>query len=72
MTASISLLSIVLLAFSALWRVGAAPANFTLDRTAREVLARAVPAGPHWAAYSDKYVGTTPPDASLLSGFNVL
>ncbi|KAF7370598.1 Glycoside hydrolase family 18 protein [Mycena sanguinolenta] len=44
-----------------------------LGQQARDVLARATPAAPHWVVYSDQYVsGTTgPPAASALNGFNV-
>ena len=44
------------------------------DLTPRELVARATPAPPHWVVYGDKYVsGTTgPPDASAITGFNVL
>ncbi|KAJ6518811.1 glycoside hydrolase family 18 protein [Mycena sanguinolenta] len=44
-----------------------------LGQQARDVLARATPAAPHWVVYGDEYVsGTTgPPAASALKGFNV-
>ncbi|KAI0343059.1 glycoside hydrolase [Trametopsis cervina] len=52
----------------------AAPSNFDgLGKTARDILARATPAAPHFVAYSDKFVsGTTgPPATSAITGFNV-
>ncbi|KAJ7224292.1 glycoside hydrolase family 18 protein [Mycena pura] len=44
-----------------------------LDQQARDILARATPAAPHWVVYSDQFVsGTTgPPAASAVTGFNV-
>lgn len=38
-----------------------------LDHDAREILARATPAAPHFVVYADSYDGTTgPPAASAL------
>ncbi|KAJ7623187.1 glycoside hydrolase family 18 protein [Roridomyces roridus] len=58
-----------------LTRVKAFPANAEdgLDKQARDVLARATPAAPHWVVYGDQYVsGTTgPPAVSALTGYNV-
>ncbi|OBZ73875.1 Endochitinase 3 [Grifola frondosa] len=44
-----------------------------LDQQARDILARATPAAPHFVIYGDKYVsGTTgPPPTSEITGFNV-
>ncbi|KAJ7247665.1 glycoside hydrolase [Mycena haematopus] len=44
-----------------------------LGQQARDVLARATPAAPHWVVYGDQYVsGTTgPPATSAITGFNV-
>ncbi|KAK7061022.1 hypothetical protein VNI00_000757 [Paramarasmius palmivorus] len=44
-----------------------------LDHQAREILARATPAAPHWVVYADTYVQGTngPPPVSALKGFNV-
>ncbi|KAJ7491934.1 glycoside hydrolase family 18 protein [Mycena latifolia] len=44
-----------------------------LGQEAREILARATPAPPHWVVYGDQYVsGTTgPPATSAVAGFNV-
>ncbi|KAJ7612521.1 glycoside hydrolase family 18 protein [Mycena polygramma] len=44
-----------------------------LDQQARDILARATPAAPHWVIYSDQFVsGTTgPPAVSAVTGFNV-
>ncbi|KAJ6493539.1 glycoside hydrolase family 18 protein [Mycena vitilis] len=44
-----------------------------LDQQARDILARATPAAPHWVIYSDQFVsGTTgPPAISSVTGFNV-
>ncbi|KAF8967623.1 glycoside hydrolase [Flammula alnicola] len=70
--------SLVLLAISiiASFRASASPLNATsfdlLDHDAREILARATPAAPHFVVYADAYDGTTgPPAASALSGYNV-
>ncbi|TFK39804.1 glycoside hydrolase family 18 protein [Crucibulum laeve] len=55
----------------------ATPVNVTqfsgLDQQARDILARATPAAPHFVVYGDQYVsGTTgPPAASQIKGFNV-
>ncbi|KAF7794236.1 hypothetical protein EIP86_005368 [Pleurotus ostreatoroseus] len=45
-----------------------------LDNQARDILARATPAAPHFVIYGDKGVqGTTgPPPTSDITGFNVL
>ena len=48
----------------------AVPSNMDgLDKQARDILARATPAAPHWVVYGDKYVsGTTgPPAASQIN-----
>ncbi|KAJ7043634.1 glycoside hydrolase family 18 protein [Mycena alexandri] len=44
-----------------------------LSQKARDILARATPAAPHWAIYGDKFVPglTGPPDVSTIKGFNV-
>lgn len=34
-----------------------------LDNQARDILARATPAAPHWVAYADAYDGTSGPPA---------
>ncbi|KAJ6610196.1 glycoside hydrolase [Mycena sp. CBHHK59/15] len=56
-------------------RASALPAVNTtgLGPQARDILARATPAAPHWVIYGDQYVsGTTgPPAASAISGYNV-
>ncbi|KAF7356592.1 Glycoside hydrolase family 18 protein [Mycena venus] len=63
--------------FLCLARVNSTPLNATifdgLDQQARDILARATPAAPHWVVYSDQYVsGTTgPPAVSPVKGFNV-
>ncbi|KAJ7116027.1 glycoside hydrolase [Mycena epipterygia] len=57
--------------------VHSGPVNGTildgLDQQARDILARATPAAPHWVIYSDQFVsGTTgPPAVSAVTGFNV-
>ncbi|KAJ7696589.1 glycoside hydrolase [Mycena rosella] len=57
--------------------VNSGPVNATvldgLDPQARDILARATPAAPHWVIYGDQFVsGTTgPPAASAIAGFNV-
>ncbi|KAJ6581492.1 glycoside hydrolase [Mycena capillaripes] len=57
--------------------VNSGPVNATvfdgLDQQARDILARATPAAPHWVIYSDQFVsGTTgPPAVSAVTGFNV-
>ncbi|KAJ7334138.1 glycoside hydrolase family 18 protein [Mycena albidolilacea] len=58
-------------------RVNSVAVNATifdgLDQQARDILARATPAAPHWVIYSDQFVsGTTgPPAVSAVTGFNV-
>ncbi|GLB41933.1 putative glycosyl hydrolase 18 family protein [Lyophyllum shimeji] len=43
-----------------------------LNDQAREILARATPAAPHWVAYSDAWTSSSgPPDPSAIKGFNV-
>ncbi|KAF8892264.1 glycoside hydrolase [Infundibulicybe gibba] len=43
-----------------------------LDQQARDILARATPAAPHFVVYGDAYDGTTgPPSVSQIKGFNV-
>ncbi|KAI0073512.1 glycoside hydrolase family 18 protein [Panus rudis PR-1116 ss-1] len=43
-----------------------------LDNQARDILARATPAAPHFVIYSDKWTGSSsPPAASQLKGYNV-
>ncbi|KXN83991.1 hypothetical protein AN958_00638 [Leucoagaricus sp. SymC.cos] len=45
----------------------------TLNNQARDILARATPAAPHFIVYGDAYDGTTgPPAVSHIKGFNVL
>jgi len=57
--------------------VNTAPTDVTafegLDEQARDILARATPAAPHFVVYADAYVSgqTGPPNASVVSGFNV-
>lgn len=59
-------------AFACLSSVVSTPLNVSsfeeLDNQARDILARATPAAPHFVIYSDKYVsGTTgPPAASAV------
>lgn len=44
-----------------------------LDEKAREVLARSVPAAPHFVIYSDRWTGSSaPPPTSSVGGYNVL
>ena len=59
------LVAVVLSAFTNILGVLAAPAGWEkLDHEAREILARATPAAPHWVVYGDKYTsGTTGPPA---------
>lgn len=60
-----------------LFTVKATPVNLTafdnLTSQARDILARATPAAPHWLIYSDKGVSgqTGPPPVSQIQGFNV-
>ncbi|KAF7370558.1 Glycoside hydrolase family 18 protein [Mycena sanguinolenta] len=44
-----------------------------LGQQARDILARATPAAPHWVIYSDKFVSgvTGPPPVADVTGFNV-
>ncbi|KAI0788757.1 glycoside hydrolase [Abortiporus biennis] len=56
--------------------VNSASTNVTsfdgLDHEARSILARATPAAPHWAVYSDAWVGSSgPPTPATIKGFNV-
>ncbi|KAJ7066616.1 glycoside hydrolase family 18 protein [Mycena amicta] len=57
--------------------VNSLPSNGTqfegLDQKARDVLARATPAAPHWLIYTDAFVSglTGPPAVSAVTGFNV-
>lgn len=68
-----SLLAIALLAISQLCGVASTPVDTSaLSEKARNVLARATPAAPHWVIYSDKWQGSTLPAASSISGYNVL
>ena len=65
----------VLFAASQVASVFAAPAGLNgLSVEARDILARATPAAPHFVMYGDKFApGTTgPPDPSQIDGFNVL
>ncbi|KAJ7091499.1 glycoside hydrolase family 18 protein [Mycena belliarum] len=58
-------------------RANSIPTNVTafegLGQQARDLLARATPAAPHWVVYGDQYVpGTTgPPATSAVNGYNV-
>ncbi|KAJ7612497.1 glycoside hydrolase family 18 protein [Mycena polygramma] len=58
-------------------RVNAVPTNVTafngLSQQARDILARATPAAPHWVVYGDKFVSGSngPPAVSAVTGFNV-
>ncbi|KIP08831.1 glycoside hydrolase family 18 protein [Phlebiopsis gigantea 11061_1 CR5-6] len=66
--------AVALSAITNVCSVFALPAQWDkLDHEAREVLARATPAAPHFVVYGDAYVsGTTgPPAASAINGFNV-
>ncbi|EKM50458.1 glycoside hydrolase family 18 protein [Phanerochaete carnosa HHB-10118-sp] len=68
------LVAVVLSAFTNVLGVLAAPAGWDkLDHEAREILARATPAAPHWVVYSDEYTSgiTGPPAPSAITGFNV-
>jgi hypothetical protein len=68
-----SFLAIALLAVSQLCGVASTPVDTSaLSEKARNVLARATPAAPHWVIYSDKWQGSTLPAPSLISGYNVL
>ena len=65
----------VVLAVSRAWGAVAAPSGWDgLDHEAREILARATPAAPHFVVYSDEWVSgeTGPPSVSSIKGFNVL
>ncbi|KAJ7708680.1 glycoside hydrolase [Mycena rosella] len=70
-------LAAVASAFLFVARVSSVPTNATamdgLGQQARDILARATPAAPHWVVYGDQYVsGTTgPPPVSDVTGFNV-
>ncbi|THH32471.1 hypothetical protein EUX98_g1721 [Antrodiella citrinella] len=66
------LASLVLLLSVALQNVHSAPAD-GLDHQARSILARATPAAPHFALYSDKGTSgiTGPPPPSDIQGWNV-
>ncbi|KAJ6515099.1 glycoside hydrolase family 18 protein [Mycena vitilis] len=73
-----SLARLVVVASALLFaRVSAVPTNATalngLSQQARDVLARATPAAPHWVLYGDKFVSGTngPPAVSEVTGFNV-
>ncbi|KAJ7765495.1 glycoside hydrolase family 18 protein [Mycena maculata] len=58
-------------------RVNSVAVNTTifdgLDEQARDILARATPAAPHWLIYSDQFVSgvTGPPAVADVAGFNV-
>ncbi|KAL0576272.1 hypothetical protein V5O48_005716 [Marasmius crinis-equi] len=71
-----SIASLTLL-FGLLGRVGSSPVNTTniegLSQQARDILARATPAAPHFVVYADTYVQGTngPPPPSQIKGFNV-
>ncbi|KAJ6581491.1 glycoside hydrolase [Mycena capillaripes] len=58
-------------------RVNSVPTNVTaldgLSPRARDILARATPAAPHWVVYGDRFVSGTngPPATSAVTGFNV-
>jgi len=70
----LSIVATVISFLSGLYGVLAAPApTHELDEKAREILARAGPAAPHWVAYSDKWPGSSsPPSPATIKGFNVL
>ncbi|KAJ7504342.1 glycoside hydrolase family 18 protein [Mycena galericulata] len=74
---SLARLVAVASAFLVLPKITAVPTNVTaltgLGEEARNVLARATPAPPHWVIYGDAFVsGTTgPPDVSVVTGYNV-
>jgi hypothetical protein len=59
-----------MLAFSRLCTVSSVPVD-SLSKDARDILARATPAPPHWVIYADKWFNQ-PPNASTLTGYNVL
>jgi len=66
-------LASALLAISQLCGVASTPVDTSsLSDEAREILARATPAAPHWVIYSDKWQGSTLPSASTLAGYDVL
>ena len=65
----------VVFAVSRTWGALAAPSGWdNLDNEARDILARATPAAPHFVVYSDEWVSgeTGPPSVSSINGFNVL
>lgn len=57
---------VVILALTGLFGVSALPSGWDqLDNEARDILARAAPAAPHFVVYGDQYVsGTTGPPAT--------
>lgn len=69
---STSFIAAALLAFSQFCGVLSLPSNVTAGT--RDVVSRAsrvTATAPHWVIYSDRWENS-PPDVSLLSGFNVL
>lgn len=52
--------------------VGLAAPTHKLDEEVHEVVARSVPAAPHFVIYSDKWTGSSaPPPTSAITGYNV-
>jgi len=74
---SLARLTAVVSGFLLFARVSSVPTDATafdgLGKEARDILARATPAAPHWVIYGDQFVsGTTgPPNASVVAGYNV-
>jgi hypothetical protein len=69
---NLSYLAVALLSLTQSWGVTAIPAPY-VNGTSRDILPRAIPAPPYFAAYSDKWVSPgSPPAPSAITGFNVL
>ncbi|KAJ7091400.1 glycoside hydrolase family 18 protein [Mycena belliarum] len=77
MVFSLARLAAVASAFVLFAPVSSAPTNVTefegLGQQARDILARATPAPPHWVLYADQWVPgvTGPPPVSAVTGYNV-
>jgi hypothetical protein len=69
-----SFLAVAAMAIAQLYSAAATPiaSDAQLSNEAREVLARATPAAPHFVIYSDEWLGSTLPSVSALKGYNVL
>ncbi|KAJ6591530.1 glycoside hydrolase family 18 protein [Mycena vulgaris] len=73
----LALVAAIASAFLLFPRVNSVPTNVTaldgLGQQARDILARATPAAPHWVVYGDQFAsGTTgPPATSVVAGYNV-